>query len=100
MEKKCTVCEKSFEGKEDTTRCPSCRRKHGTNNYYAFGILVIIIGVVAGIILGSSSSENADPTLTMVYCIVGSIVFSVFIFAIHSICHRLDAIADSLESKK
>ena len=100
MEKKCAICEKNFEGKAETTRCPSCRRKHGTNNYYGFGILVIIIGIVAGIIAGSSSDENVDSTLVMTYCIVGSVVFSIFIFSIHSICHRLDVIADKLDSKK
>ena len=80
-------------------------RTKNTKKYKIIAITILILGFVIGINAGNTYKICSDYTLSycteevfngdlMLYCWIGTILFDLFIFGIHSICYRLDLLID------
>jgi len=113
----CPKCGIKFEKDivEDYELCDKCKRKRGTETYTIIAIILLIIGLIAGIVVGetnpivkltyesSVSSEFNDYeevfNATLAFAIWGaSIISSLPLFAFSSICRRLDIIIDKKDT--
>lgn len=101
MEKiKCTKCGKTFEGTGAYDICPDCKRKNHTKSYLTVAIIILIIGTILGFVLGGVYEKSTSlytkefNSALMLYTWMVTAVLDIFIFAIHSICYRLDLIID------
>lgn len=115
MEKlKCNKCGKKFDSNGTSGMCSDCRRKSHTQFYFYIALVILLLGFISGIALGDTykitkltyessisvkfneyeTSFNSD---LMLYCWVGTLLFDLFVFAINSICYRLDLIIDRLK---
>ena len=104
MEKiKCAKCGDGFEDNGFSTLCVNCRRRSHTRTYFYIAIIILILGFIGGIVLGGTytvskssyfSSEEEFNGVLMLYCWVSTLLFDLFIFAIYSVCHRLDLLID------
>lgn len=113
MEKiKCNKCGEKFENNGISSLCVNCRRISHTKSYFYIAIIILILGFIGGIILGgtfkmstlsygsSISKYEYNETFNselMIYSWIGTLLFDLFVFAIHSICYRLDLIIDKKE---
>ena len=78
------------------------RIKRYKKAYLYFAIIVLILGVIGGIVLGSIYKLRTGYLFTkeefnvglMLYCWLATLLFDLFIFAIYSVCHRLDLLID------
>lgn len=106
---KCLNC--GIELEEDSKFCINCgtniesvncsRRSH-TKAYLYVAITISILGFIGGICAGSVykiqtgylfKKEEFNGTL-MLYCWIATGLFDLFVFAIHSVCYRLDLLID------
>ena len=87
--------------------------KNNNNNIYlVIAIVILILGFIGGIVIGNvykivelvyessvspiyNEYESTFNGALMLYCWIGTILFDIFIFAVHSICYRLDLIIDN-----
>ena len=108
-ERKCPKCNKSLEKDDDWGICKNCVRKRNTNNYKKIATFILITGFIGGIILGAffktqtvkydSVLDSYDYNETFNYLLMScswaySFLLSLSIYAVHSICYRLDLIID------
>lgn len=108
---KCSKCGEKFESTGTSSLCSNCRRRSHTKAYLYIAIVILILGFIGGIVLGdafkireltyeSSISvkyneyEETFNSALMLYSWVGTLLFDLFVFAVHSICYRLDLIID------
>lgn len=112
MEKiECSKCGTKFESDSYSSLCGNCRRKRNTNVYKVIAIIILFLGFIGGIVLGDtnrtielvyelsiSSKYNEYEEVfnigLMVSAWISTALLSLFIFAIYSICHRLDLIVE------
>lgn len=106
MEKiKCSKCGEKFESTGTSSLCPNCRRRSHTKAYLWIAITILILGFIGGIILGDTfkittttytylDNEEEFNSALMLYSWIGTLLFDLFIFAIYSICYRLDLLID------
>ena len=110
----CSKCHNIYETdeveKEEQFICKSCKRKTSTNIYLYIAFLILIIGFIVGIVCGktfatcndtssyfSSSTTCKDSnfnTILMFAVWICSGIQSVFVFAVYSICNRLNILID------
>lgn len=113
----CIKCNAEISGNEfsicgnNFSICTNCKREKNTNKYKYIAIIILILGFIDGIIMGNiykhssliyksdlnpafNEYEYTFNTALMFYSWLASALLSLFIFAIHSICHRLDLIID------
>ena len=76
--------------------CKDCKRISNTQNYLIIAIVILLLGLIGGFILGCvfPTVEDAFNGYLMIAVLIPIILFDVFIFALHSICYRLDLIID------
>ena len=106
MEKiKCSKCNEKFESNGMSGLCPNCRRRSHSRTYLWFAIIILILGFIGGIVLGNTfkittttytylDNEEVFNSALMIYSWIGTLLFDLFVFAVHSICYRLDLIID------
>lgn len=114
---KCSKCNKKFESNGMSSLCPNCRRKSRTKAYLYIAIAILVLGFIGGIVLGdafkireltyeSSISvkyneyEETFNSALMLYSWIGTLLFDLFVFAVHSICYRLDLLIDKNRVEK
>lgn len=98
----CVKCGLYFDSEDGTNICKNCRRKFGTNIYSTFAVLLLVFGIILGIYLGNKFPNidinngivNSFNTSLMLMCWFFSTIISIFLFAIRSICYRLDLLID------
>lgn len=109
----CSKCGCEFESNGTSSLCANCRRRRNTNLYLVIAIIILILGFIGGIVLGdtyksidlSSITSDYDDykesfnTALMIYSWTATVLFDLFIFAIHSICYRLDLLIDNKNKK-
>jgi hypothetical protein len=101
MEKiKCSRCGEKFESTGESSFCVNCRRKRHTKAYLYAALIILIIGFIGGIVLGNTFLDYYEEFnfLLMLYVWIGTLLSDLFVFAIHSICYRLDLIIDKKEN--
>jgi len=81
---------------------PNFIGKSHTHIYFDLAIVVLILGFIGGIASGFMFPIKTGYIISreefnigmMLYCWIGSSIFALLIFAIYSICHRLDLLID------
>lgn len=104
----CRKCGEQFESEGASALCPNCKRRNHTKAYLWMAIIISYLGFVVGIILGnalkitigefSAYREEIFNYGAMIYCWCATLVFDFFIFAVYSICYRLDLLIDKKEN--
>ena len=71
-------------------------RPNHTDVYFCIAIIILVIGIIAGMIIGAASMSDNEVSgiLLMIYIWSLTGLLDIFIFAIYSICHRLDLLID------
>ena len=74
-------------------------KERNTRAYYYLAIAILFAGIILGMILGIITAENSDnggsfSFVIMLYVWIATALFDIFVFAIYSICHRLDLLID------
>ncbi len=107
MEKiKCSKCGKKFENTGTSSLCPECRLKRTPKIYFTIATLILILGFIGGIVIGGTNKilndeyEKIFNTSLMIYCWIGDALFSMFVYAIGSIIHRLNLLIDKENTNK
>lgn len=107
-------CGKKIENTGTSNLCSDCQRRKNTKTYLTIAKVILVVGFFSGIILGNAykieviTSESAISSkynqyeevfnsALMLYSWIGTFLFDLFVFAIHSICYRLDLIIDKKE---
>ena len=109
----CPICHDIYETdeveNEEDFVCKSCRRKARTKIYLYIAILILLIGFIVGIICGSvfatcndvslysisSTCKDSSFNVLLMFVIWFSCgILSVFVFAVYSICTRLNVLID------
>lgn len=114
---KCDYCNKNLGQNSSSHICDGCKRKGHTRAYFRVAIIILVLGFIGGIGLGdkykkteliyesSISAEYNEYETTfngelMIYSWTGTALFDLFVFAIYSICYRLDLIIDKKVPEK
>lgn len=95
----CKYCDKKLENNSQINICKDCKRISNTQNYLIVAFVILFLGLVAGVVFGNlfSTTEYGEEVFNvyvMLFVWISTISFDIFIFAIHSICYRLDLLID------
>lgn len=117
---KCPVCGLNFNPNLKDLQSVSNENKASDDEHYVHGerivntgiykriaILILIFGFIGGICAGNAYAICSDYSTgciekefngdIMIYCWIGTILFDIFVFGIHSICYRLDLLIDKIK---
>lgn len=111
------IVNKNLDSNLASYTCGNCKKKSYTEVYFYIAIIILVLGFIGGIVLGNvykkteliyESSISAiyneyESTFNeglMIYSWTATVLFDLFVFAIYSICYRLDLIIDKKITEK